>query len=80
MLGMFRLSRSKEEKARHAQFSHNISELIVLRESHRDALAVPLDPPKGRTMVPGKRATAFADDVDSANPAIGELSTDETRA
>jgi hypothetical protein len=79
MLGMLRLSGLKEEKARHAEFSHNIPEPIVLRKSHRHALAVPLDSLNDCTDIPGKRATAFPDDVHSSNRTVGESGAEKAR-
>jgi len=80
MLRKFGLDGSKKEKARHAEFSHNIPEFIVLQKPHCDTLAIPLDSLKGCTDIPGKRVTALPDDVLSSNPAIGQSRSEETLA
>jgi hypothetical protein len=79
MLGVLRVSGSKEEKARHAQFIHNIPEVVALRKSHRHTLAVPLNPLKGCADIPGKRATPLPNDVHTANPAVGESGAEKAR-
>jgi hypothetical protein len=80
MLRMFRLSRSKKKKTGHAEFGHNIPELIVLRKPHRHTFAIPLDSLKGCTDKPGKHPTPLTDDVCPSNPAVGELGPEETFA
>jgi hypothetical protein len=79
MLGMLRLSGSKEEQARHAQLSHNVPQLIVLRKFHCHTLAVALDSLKGGTDIPRKRAPAIPDDVTSSNPPVGESGAEKAR-
>jgi hypothetical protein len=76
---MLRLSGSKEEKARHPEFSHNIPALVVLRKSHCHTLAEPLNSLKGCTDIPGKRATAIPDDVHPSNRTVGESGAEKAR-
>lgn len=80
MLWMLGLNGLKQEKARHAEFSHDVPDFTMFREPHRDTLAVPVDPLKRRTEKPVERAAPFPDDIPSSNPTVGKSRAEKTRA
>jgi hypothetical protein len=77
VLWVFRLCRTKEQEACHAQFCNDVSTIALLVKPQCDALAVSRHLFQSRATIPRERRQSFSNNIRSPNPTVGELRTEE---